>query len=699
MAFGPDAPAVNIQSGDPVDLAFANADGSAADTRKPTWGDRYLGFQEGQLHGLTGGIAALAGGATYAGGMLGQLFGSRESDDQLLKDQAAAQAALTYQPRTAEGKRNAQGIDTAGSYLGAREGAAAGDWVLDKTGSPVLAAAANTALNIPQFVVGKFAPKGLDAVRNSFTNRDAPVAQAAPPMSAAEVVAQSRASQSMGAAAADGGGTVERLTPETRAEIVRAGQAGQSLDHAAIDRHADAESLPLPEGESPLRLRKGQATRDDQQISDEKNMRADVETQGILTDSINDQNRKLGASMLEIQRRANPDIVQRTNADHGQANIDEIKTADNARVTDIRAKYKALTDANGGAVPIDGSAAIGNIDSQLAKGFLTKKAGETSQVSEVMDALRSGQPMSFEQFENARSSMAELQRGSDAGAAKAAGIVRDQLESMPLTQEAAPLKGLADTARKAAADRFKIIDRNPAYDAAIHDNVDKDANGLHVIGKESPLAPSFMDKFYLGNGPGAAPAYVKQMKSVVPTPAFSASIEAATLNKLRAAAGIDEFGNGNFRSDTYQKARSALEPKATGLLSAQAAADTAHLKRVTADVNYEGKGSSTNRSNTALSLQRFGAPPPSLTAAPSITGQLAGHGVGMALDLAHPGFGVVKTIGGTILKGRRSAQAAEAAAQQVQALKDAKLNFALDATKHGAGIAKESVTPGAGGAP
>ena len=71
----------------------------------------------------------------------------------------------------------------------------------------------------------------------------------------------------------------------------------------------------------------------------------------------------------------------------------------------------------------------------------------------------------------------------------------------------------------------------------------------------------------------------------------------------------------------------------------------------------------------------------------------------MALDLAHPGFGVVKTIGGTILKGRRSAQAAEAAAQQVQALKDAKLNFALDATKHGAGIAKESVTPGAGGAP
>jgi hypothetical protein len=178
------------------------------------------------------------------------------------------------------------------------------------------------------------------------------------------------------------------------------------------------------------------------------------------------------------------------------------------------------------------------------------------------------------------------------------------------------------------------------------------------------------------------------MKKVVPTPEFSSSIEAATLNKLRASAGIDEFGNGNFRSDTYLKARTALEPKVTGLLSAQAAADTAHLQRVTADVNYEGKGSSINRSNSALTLQRFGAPPPSLTAPPSIAGQLAGHGVGMALDLAHPGLGVVKTIGGTILKGRRSAQAAEAAAQQVQALKDAKLNFALDATKHGAGIAK-----------
>jgi len=291
-----------------------------------------------------------------------------------------------------------------------------------------------------------------------------------------------------------------------------------------------------------------------------------------------------------------------------------------------------------------------------------------------MDDLRSGNPIDFESFEDARSRLAEVQRrGGSEGVA--AGIVHDALESMPLPPDAAPLKGLADTARAAAKSRFDTIRDNPAYDAAVNDNVPKQ-KGLHVIGGPSPLADSFMDRYALGNGANASRAYIQRLKTAVPDPIVSQSIEAATLNKLRDAAGIDTFGNGSFRNASYRNANNALAPKADALLSPESIEHTARLQRVSGYVKGEGKASSVNPSNTSLALQRFGAQFP---AEPTIAGQLADYGTDVAAGHLGPAAVVGKRIGQTIFKKSQDAKA-------LKSVRDAKLKFATDATKPGAGL-------------
>jgi hypothetical protein len=111
--------------------------------------DKYLGFQESQLAGATGGVGSMAGGLGYLGSLaLGR------SPEEAEKDRAGIADALTYSPRTEEGKAQTAGMGEAASYLGQKGGQIAGEKVADVTGSPAAGAAANVAMNIPQYLVG-----------------------------------------------------------------------------------------------------------------------------------------------------------------------------------------------------------------------------------------------------------------------------------------------------------------------------------------------------------------------------------------------------------------------------------------------------------------------------------------------------------------------------------------------------------------
>ena len=151
----------------PVDpaQAFLDKGGDAAhpllktgkSDNAPTLWERYKGFQEGQLAGVTGGVASLAGGLSYVGDRL--LLG--KSDDEAQADKAKVQSDLTYQPRTPEGQKNAAAMADAAGYLGPKEGAAAGaattDFLSRRGASPEVAGAAGSAAktlaNAPQFLL------------------------------------------------------------------------------------------------------------------------------------------------------------------------------------------------------------------------------------------------------------------------------------------------------------------------------------------------------------------------------------------------------------------------------------------------------------------------------------------------------------------------------------------------------------------
>jgi hypothetical protein len=492
------------------------------------------------------------------------------------------------------------------------------------------------------------------------------------PQSAESVLANAAAQSKGNMGAAVAAPSLEGVSPGLKQAIASATNPNME----AATRQINADTLPMPDGMSPAPLRKGQAMRDDQQISDEKNMRADPDTQGLLAKSITDQNDTMGASMGEIRQRATPDIVQRSTAEQGQANVDAIKTQDNAAVTGTRQKYKALSNAAGGVMPIDTGATIAGIKSALSEKLLVRTAANDPAISEVMDSLSSGQPMPFESFHNALSNLAEVQRNKGSPAA-AATVVRNALESMPLTPEFANLKGLRDVASSAAKARFDTIEQNPAYDAAVNDNVPKTQNGLHVIGVPSPLADTFMERYYLGNGPSASRAYVSRIQSIMQdNPDFSQSIEASALNKLRDAAKLDQYDSGNFASASFRNAHNALAPKADVLVSPQTADNLRRLRQYSDDVSYEGKASSVNRPNTALTLQRHGAmyPPPDTMGA-----QLADMGTDLVAAHAGAVGYAAKKIGSAWWKGKQ-------AEKFTQSIKDAKFKFAQDATAPGAGI-------------
>jgi hypothetical protein len=644
---------------------------------KATKGQGWAGSEgtpsEGSFKGM--GEAALATGA-------GALRGISHAANDLMPDWGGSKETVEKEITT-DPILNYRGGPEAQQYLnGISTIATPFTWAADKAHQVVSNLAGERAAEVTGDIA-TLLPGARGTMRgfgtrivNSMKDPESAAAISNAPTTAEDVLSKSAAQSqgNMGAAAAPP--DISGLSPETRAAILRIGQNGGTISHDALERHIDAETLPQPDNVGPVRLRKGQATYNGQQISDEKNLRADPDTNELLANSITDQNDKLGSSMGEIRRRATPDIVQRSNVEHGQAAIDAIKTQDNAAILDTRAKYKALSDANGGALPIDTSQALSGIKTELDKGFLNKTARADPVVSEVLEGLESGRPMSFEEFENARTNLADVQRRGGAPA-KAAAIVRGQLESMPLSPEATQLKELADTARSAARNRFQTIDENPAYEAAINDNVPKTQNGLHVIGAPSPLADTFMDRYFLGNTQNASGAYIGRLKNVMSeNPDFAPTIEASALNKLRDSAGLDAFDKGNFRNASYRNTRDAMEKKADVLMSPQSANWTDQLKRVSGYVNDEPKDASTNRSNTALTLQRFGALYPET---PGIAGTLADYGADLAAAHAGPVGYAVKKIGSAVVKNAKDKKA-------IDATKAAKLKFAQDATAPGAGL-------------
>lgn len=544
-----DSPKKETRPRSPMETAFYNAPsaGTGDDTVVPNMRSRtvggFVGLGENALSGVTGGAGSLADAVT------GDAPGTHD---------------WAYRPRTAEGKDLQRIVSKGASALG---GAVNEDIIAPVTqawgGDPeamrqTLAERVPEALGATGTVLG-----GVGLVRGGIPRL---AASGAPEKVTAQGVADQVAARQSGGAA---GASPDVAGASKPLQDAIASADPTKVDQTAMNNHLEADK-------NGVQLMKGQANRDPIQFSEEQNQ----STHPMIAKRLNDQNDQITSKLDDIRRDASPTNVANSARENGQVAVDDLKVYDEPIRADIKARYQKLEDANGGAIPIDTGATISNIDARLKKGSLTRTAGADPAISEVMDNLRSGQPIDFEQFESARSLLAGVQRkGGSAGVA--AGIARDELEKMPLPPEAAPLKALADDARNAASSRFEAQRQDPAYEAAVDDVT----NGVKR-GKPSPLADTFLDDYALNRG--APKSQVDLMMSKLGDEGKGA-VASHTLNAIRKG-GIS--ASGNVLPNGYNSAMAKYADKMPSLVTPEVNDSLQSLGRTITNAKVAPPGSS-----------------------------------------------------------------------------------------------------------
>jgi hypothetical protein len=217
-----------------------------------------------------------------------------------------------------------------------------------------------------------------------------------------------------------------------------------------------------------------------------------------------------------------------------------------------------------------------------------------SEIAADLAEIRETGAMNFETFENLRTNLAaearKAERSGDGNAAAAISLVRDSLERVEPIGRAAEVKPLFDQARALAKARFDKIKADPAYKAAVNDDVG--------VGEASPLADKFVQKYIVG----APRAHVERLISNLSADELALeTVRAAPFNYLKQKAGIDPYRNeGNFSQHGYNRALSELMPKMDLLAGEELTEQAQRLGRVAYDVKGEPAGSFANRSNTFI---------------------------------------------------------------------------------------------------
>lgn len=431
---------------------------------------------------------------------------------------------------------------------------------------------------LTEAVPGPMSATQLADTQAAFAQRQA-AARAAP---AAPVVPAGAgvAPGSVGAAALPTVSTIQQAllgaTPELQNAIK--GISFEQTNVPTFMRHIEADSLPVP-----IRLTKGQANGDIVQLSNEQNRRGkDPE----LAQRFNEQNGLLIENINKIRGLAAPDAYGTKIIENSQGIIDAYKTIDGARNEKISTAYKALEDANGGQFPIDGVKLASNAEVMLGKKLKTEFL--PSSIKSQLERFKSGEPMTFEQFEAMRTNLAaeirKAERSGDGNAAMASSIVREALEQLPLTgQAAAKLKPLADTARGLAKERFDMLKKDPAYKAAVDDAVPAD---------------KFLQKFVVN---GVNKNIATMVNHLGKDSVAHQHMAAGTVNWLKNKAGIvDETGN--FTQAGFNKALKQLDDvkNMEQIFTPDAASQLKTLGNVARYTQAQPRGAFMNNSNTLV---------------------------------------------------------------------------------------------------
>lgn len=399
-----------------------------------------------------------------------------------------------------------------------------------------------------------------------------------------EALNAAQSGKSMGAAST--APDISRASPELQQAISReATRTGGIVNQTALSNQLEADSLPVP-----MRLTEGQAVRDPTLYSDELNNRAQ---QQAMPQFLSDQHAKLVQNIQAIRDNAGPEVFSANPIEHGDTLIQAYQAKNAAAQADISAKYQALRDAAGGDFPVDAKALLDNTTAALHKQLLFDDAPKS--VMNTLGRLADNDNMTFENFESLRTNLARIQRSltADGNTKFAAGIIRDQMEQLPLQPGAADLKPLADTARAAARSQFHALEADPAYKAAVNGDVPPDR---------------FVQKFIV-----SAPRddVATMASNLADHETAKQTMGVAAIDHLRQSAGIDAQGNGRFSQAGFNKNLQALSPKFDSLVDSQTAEHLQSLGNVARNIQERPPGAYVNEGNTATTLmgaaKRLGA--------------------------------------------------------------------------------------------
>lgn len=576
----PDAPAPEAElTGDPLDAAFP-------DKKAKKSSDDELYDPEGEAaRALASGSEVVANAATRgAGTMLGGLRYATGVDKDPESVGRVADA-FAYEPRTEAAKTIIKGVNTGASYLGQKEGEAAGNYVLDKTGSPMLASAANTAANIPQFLIPELAGKVGGKVAARYSPEGTVVERA---QSAADA---SVASKAQGAAPVPI--NVAELTPETQAELADMHRKGTPVDNEALKRIHDAETLPKGEEGGVVRLTEAEAKGDVFAKAQENNAKGETPEIGARK-AANDK--AMHGSLDEMRRETSPGTVANSPEQNSQVLIDKLKGIGDTRDEAITNAYNDAKSLNGGKVSMQGGDYVARANAALDEGNAGDFLPADVRKAVVDKFAKNGGQMTLDDFLSARKTLGnaqrELEQSGQGNALHAVNVVRDQLEATkPATGLGADSKAAFDKASALAKSNFDDIKANPAYKAAYNDR------SITPTGEVSDLNKNFAQKHVLG---GTQANLQRLRKMFGGDEEANQTMTGIALNRLKEVSGN---GEGEFRAKAYNDAyRKEIQPRARELLGADTKLqdNVEKLGRVSANIKAKDVSDISNHSNTNI---------------------------------------------------------------------------------------------------
>lgn len=536
---------------------------------KKNLGQNILGAGEAAAQAISGGLAAPV---SAAGGVIGALTSGKYGTQQGVQagqDVARKiQEQMTYQPRTQAGQEASAALAKAFETS-----------KLPPVGVPELAGMAPLAAPAAQQAVSRAAqiPGQYRALAAEIT-----------PAQQMQQQFQAKGGMRSGGAAAatktaELDAAIAQATPELAADLRQQyGKNPELANMEAINRQLEADQLPVP-----IRYTQGQASQNPTLISRERNERGFKDQ---FVQRFNEQNKALQENVNLVKERTAPDVFGPDYVANAQGAIDEIKGKIDTFNQEKKQAYQALEQFGAGKLEVDAQSFANNALRALTKNedidFLP------AQIRSKIDSYRDGKAMNFDQFQNLTTQIAretrKAQKADDGNAVHALTLVRNELERLPLLNETAEAKVLADKARGLAKREFDLLDKTrPTYNSA-----------YAMVANEGADTSNFIQNQILRS---KNKDFEKALGLFGDNPQAVQNLRAGTLDYIMRES---TDASGNFLTGKFAKQIRNLDvnKKLDALFGPEDAKTLRSIANVGTNLEARPKGSFVNESGTAVAL-------------------------------------------------------------------------------------------------